>query len=223
MLSRLSRSRILLNNLRTPSPNNYSTSIPSTSSSSLNSKSSSSNSNSSTESTTPRPEINYISFETLYPFFLLSVMTSLALNLSHNRSSFKDEELNLKAKISVLEKIVDRLRERGNEEENGATNLKDMVKGKGKEKRNNTWLTEEEQESIERELELVGLGRNKGKSVESILKNVGSKVGTSWREVFLGKKGKEWEEVDETDWEKGKFWISCYLYLAQAFVHWFIG
>lgn len=112
-------------------------------------------------------------------------MTSLALNLSHNRSKFNELELNFKARISVLERIITRLRL--------ARILNENDKGKGKE------LNEEEQEIIERELELVGLGRGKGKgtSEEEVV------IGTSWKEVFLGKKGKEWEEPDEVDWEKG--------------------
>lgn len=170
----------------------------------------------STSSATPLPlpeeppRISYLSLQTLYPFLLLSIITSLALNLSHNRNNTQAEQHTLRAQISVLETIVQRIRSR---EEHVALDAKGKGKGKGL-----VPLTEMEQEVIERELELVGLGRAKllpatgakkddagGTLIGGKGKEVASEVGTTWREVFLGKKGKEWEEdKDETDWEKGE-------------------
>lgn len=62
-------------------------------------------------------------------------------------------------------------------------------------------MTEEDRETVERELELVGLGRGKGKA-----KLEHDEAGeTSWGEVLFGKKGKAYEpEKDDTDWEKGE-------------------
>ncbi|GAA5955070.1 hypothetical protein JCM21900_002776 [Sporobolomyces salmonicolor] len=122
----------------------------------------------------PRP--SWISAVTIYPFILLSAMTSLALNLSHQRAARATETAHLGAQISVLESLLARVRE-------------------GKQ------LSEAGQEEVERELELVGLGRGKGK--EAVNAEAGAKAPTSWREVLFGKKGKEFEEKDDTDWEKG--------------------
>ncbi|GAA5863679.1 hypothetical protein JCM1840_000101 [Sporobolomyces johnsonii] len=121
----------------------------------------------------PRP--SWISAATIYPFILLSAMTSLAVNLSYQRTARATETSHLTAQISVLESLLARVRERKQ-------------------------LSDAEQEDIERELELVGLGRGKGK--EAVSAEAGAKAPTSWREVFLGKKGKEFEEKDDTDWEK---------------------
>lgn len=130
----------------------------------------------------PPPRPSYFSAATLYPFFLLSTITSLALNLSHSKSRRTTETAHLKAQITVLEAIVARLTAR-----DGAP------------------LSAQEHETVERELELVGLGRAKGRPVEDEVKEI-----ISWREVFLGKKGKGFEqEKDETDWEQGTILRIC--------------
>lgn len=74
-------------------------------------------------------------------------------------------------------------------------------------------LSSDELEGIERELEMVGLGRAKGRVLRE--GEEGSEQSTtSWREVFLGKKGKEWnksrngnenesvKEEEDVDWGK---------------------
>lgn len=197
--------------LSSPSPSRHFTS--SSSSSKLKSKPKpSSHSSTTTEDAAEgpeRPQISYLTLSTLYPFLLLSIMTSLALNLSHNRSKFKDEELTSRARISILERIILRLQQ----------NDRLISEGKGKGKAVGGGLSEEEQEIIERELELVGLGRGKGKKVmkaDGTITTTGDEeVGTSWREVFLGKKGKEWEEPDEVDWEKGKITFLLLRFLVE--------
>ncbi|ORY85378.1 hypothetical protein BCR35DRAFT_324698 [Leucosporidium creatinivorum] len=124
----------------------------------------------------PPPRPSYFSRQTLYPFLLLSTITSLALNLSHSRSQRQQETSQLSAQITVLEALVQRLQTRSW-----------------------TQLTEEEKETVERELELVGLGRGKGKA--KIEHDEAEE--TSWGEVLFGKKGKAYEpEKDDTDWEK---------------------
>lgn len=67
-------------------------------------------------------------------------------------------------------------------------------------------MTEHEREQIERELELVGLGRGKGReSIEQEVERKALETSISWKEVLLGKKGKGFEQdVDTTDWEKGQ-------------------
>ncbi|POY72004.1 hypothetical protein BMF94_5013 [Rhodotorula taiwanensis] len=136
------------------------------------------------ETTTSRPRPpppKYIRFATVYPFVLLSIITSLALNLSVQRTARQVEGGRHSAQISVLEDILARLRAPAN-----AARL----------------LTAEEQEEIERELELVGLGRGRGKEVVSAEMSDKADKATSWKEVFLGKKGKGYEqEEDKTDWE----------------------
>ncbi|GAA5977365.1 hypothetical protein JCM11641_000076 [Rhodosporidiobolus odoratus] len=131
------------------------------------------------DSPPPPPPPSYISAATIYPFILLSAITSLALNLSHQRTARETEGAQYRAQISVLETLLDGLRTPA------ATAAV---------------LTEAQQEDIERELELVGLGRGKGKA--AVDAEGGKRAETSWREVFLGKKGKGYEEEDTTDWEK---------------------
>lgn len=141
----------------------------------------------------PPPPPKYLSFATAYPFILLSVITSLAVNLGVQRTARETEGARHRAQISVLEDLVARLRSRG------TTQATDhwLSRGTGA-------LSEEEQEEIERELELVGLGRGRGKAAVSAEMSVKSDWETSWKEVFLGKKGKGYEqEDDQTDWEAG--------------------
>ncbi|GAA6043553.1 hypothetical protein JCM8097_001219 [Rhodosporidiobolus ruineniae] len=128
----------------------------------------------------PPPPPNYFSAATIYPFILLSAITSLALNLSHQRTARETEGAHFRAQISVLEAVLARLRS-------------PALTGRT--------LSAQEQEEIERELELVGLGRGKGK--QAVDAEGGKRAETSWTEVFLGKKGKGFdEEEDKTDWEK---------------------
>ncbi|GAA5902101.1 hypothetical protein JCM6882_006701 [Rhodosporidiobolus microsporus] len=127
----------------------------------------------------PPPPPSYFTAATIYPFILLSAITSLALNLSHQRTARETEGSHYRAQVSVLESLVAKLRESGA----GAAPL-----------------TAEQQEEIERELELVGLGRGEGKL--AVDAEGGKRAETSWTEVFLGKKGKGYEEEDTTDWEK---------------------
>lgn len=126
----------------------------------------------------PPPRGSIFSASTIYPFLLLSAITSLALNLSHQRTAKSQETAHLSAQVTVLESLLNQLRSPSNRPTS---------------------------EDIERELELVGLGRGKGKTALG----EGDKSGkgqTSWGEVLFGKKGKEFQqEKDDTDWEKGKF------------------
>lgn len=140
----------------------------------------------------PRPPPpKYIRFATVYPFILLSIITSLALNLSVQRTARETEGARHRAQISVLEKLVGRLQSR--HAESATTKARED-------------LTEAEQDEIERELELVGLGRGRGKEAVSAEMSVKTDEATSWKEVFLGKKGKGYEpEDDKTDWEAGPF------------------
>jgi hypothetical protein len=140
----------------------------------------------------PRPPPpKYIRFATVYPFILLSIITSLALNLSVQRTARETEGARHRAQISVLEKLIARLRSR---HESESTTRE---------------LTEAEQDEIERELELVGLGRGRGKEAVSAEMSVKTDEATSWKEVFLGKKGKGYEpEDDKTDWEAGAYPLS---------------
>ncbi|GAA6052306.1 hypothetical protein JCM3770_007242 [Rhodotorula araucariae] len=129
-------------------------------------------------STPPPPRPSYFQAATIYPFILLSAITSLALNLGHQRTARETESAHYRAQISVLEAILARLR---------------MPRG--------AVLSDTEQESIERELELVGLGRGKDKAVVDAETSIREQ--TSWTEVFFGKKGKGYElDKDDTDWEK---------------------
>lgn len=127
-----------------------------------------------------RPASSLLSLDTLYPFLLLSAITSLALNLSHSRSAFTNEADHLRAQLSVLESLLAPERTRRP-------------------------LSADEQERIERQLELVGLGRGKGKAEQVVQGRFGQ---TAWGEVFFGKKGREWEEdkaADEAEWAKRAF------------------
>lgn len=134
----------------------------------------------------------------MYPFVLLSIITSLALNLSVQRTARQVEGGRHSAQISVLEDILARLRAPAN-----AARL----------------LTAEEQEEIERELELVGLGRGRGKEVVSAEMSDKADKATSWKEVFLGKKGKGYEqEEDKTDWEAGA-WPLLAVKMRSSRVH----
>ncbi|GAA6058564.1 hypothetical protein JCM10212_007003 [Sporobolomyces blumeae] len=124
----------------------------------------------------PPPRGSIFTASTVYPFLLLSAITSLALNLSHQRSARQQETAHLSAQISVLETLVNRIASR------------------------RAPLSTDEQEDIERELELVGLGRGKGKQAVDAEKS--SRPETSWTEALFGKKGKQYEpETDDTDWD----------------------
>jgi hypothetical protein len=142
------------------------------------------------QSLPPRP--SYFTVHTLYPFLLLSCFTSLVLNLGHGKAGLNDERGQLEARISVLDALVGRYKLAQESSRTAGNGLAG----------DELW-TEEELEAMERELELVGLGRAKGKSVEEV---DGESI--SWKEVFLGKKGKEWEEPvtkeEDTDWSAGE-------------------
>ncbi|GAA5831781.1 hypothetical protein JCM11251_003878 [Rhodosporidiobolus azoricus] len=127
----------------------------------------------------PPPPPSYFTAATIYPFVLLSAITSLALNLSHQRTARETEGSHYRAQVSVLESLLNKLR--------------DPAAGGAP-------LTAQQQEEIERELELVGLGRGKGK--QAVAAEGGKRAETSWTEVLFGKKGKGFEEEDTTDWEK---------------------
>ncbi|GAA5872672.1 hypothetical protein JCM16303_004600 [Sporobolomyces ruberrimus] len=124
----------------------------------------------------PPPRGSFFSASAIYPFILLSAITSLALNLSHQRTARSQETSHLSAQITVLESLVNQLR-------NDPNRLSD--------------------EEVEKELELVGLGRGKGKRVVGGEGDKSGKNETSWGEVLFGKRGKEFEpDKDDTDWEK---------------------
>ena len=124
-------------------------------------------------------------FSLIYPFLLLSAITSLALNLSHSRQQATKTNRHLLAQVSVLSSLVSRLKY-----ERAEAGLK-------------PWTVAEE-EAVERELELVGLGRGEGKVAQEGAE-VDKGASISWGEVLFGKKGKGYElEKDETDWDKGE-------------------
>lgn len=126
----------------------------------------------------PPPRGSYFSASTIYPFLLLSAITSLALNLSHQRTARSQETSTLLAQISVLQDILTKLR----------NSSKEAI----------------DDEEIERELELVGLGRGKGKKGLGEGELGERKDRVSWREVLLGTKDERYrQEEDTTDWEKG--------------------
>lgn len=132
---------------------------------------------SSSGSPPPPPRGSFFSASAIYPFILLSAITSLALNLSHQRTARSQETSHLSAQITVLESLVNQLR-------NDPNRLSD--------------------EEVEKELELVGLGRGKGKRVVGGEGDKSGRNETSWGEVLFGKRGKEFEpDKDDTDWEKG--------------------
>lgn len=143
------------------------------------------------------PKGNIFTRSTVYPFILFTALTSLALNLAQSRSNHTQARDSLLAQISVLESIIARVDPpRG-----------DNDKGKGKIRAR---LSENELEAIERELELVQLGRAKGRQALNGIGNVerggreGIKEVIGWGEVLFGKKGDEFQpEKDDTDWEKG--------------------
>ncbi|GAA5896619.1 uncharacterized protein JCM6883_006962 [Sporobolomyces salmoneus] len=124
----------------------------------------------------PPPKGSFFSASAIYPFLLLSAITSLALNLSHQRTAKSQETAHLSAQITVLESLLAQLR--------------------------STSSSPPSSEEIERELELVGLGRGKGKKALGEGDKLGKSM-TSWTEVLFGKKGKEFQQdKDDTDWEK---------------------
>ncbi|GAA5926931.1 hypothetical protein JCM3775_007082 [Rhodotorula graminis] len=125
----------------------------------------------------PPPPRVYIQPATIYPFILLSIITSLALNLGHQRTARDTEAARYRAQLSVLESLLARATATARP------------------------LSERDQDDIERELELVGLGRGRDKAVVGAETSV--REATSWTEVFFGKKGKAYEQVkDDTDWDK---------------------
>lgn len=135
----------------------------------------------------PPPRPSYFTLATLYPFLLLSLLTSLAVNIAYGRTQHADEAALLRAQLSVLDRVQTYWARRSE----GLAPAADA---------------EAVEEALERELEMVGLGRAKG---QERVKRGRAEDGTSWREVFLGKKGVEWtarEDADEqaVDWEQSE-------------------
>lgn len=159
--------------------------------------SSRSSSTSSPSSSNEPPRPSYFTVETLYPFLLLSIITSLAVNLAYNRSVHAQESGALRAQISVLNKLNERLSVAAVASSSSSSSAQGAsVKGKGRE------LLDEE--TIERELAMVGLGKAKLNEKGGIKEKV-----TSWREVFLGKRGKGFDDIaeEQIDWDEGE---SCF-------------
>ncbi|KAM0793115.1 hypothetical protein ACM66B_000594 [Microbotryomycetes sp. NB124-2] len=113
---------------------------------------------------------------------MLSIITSLALNLRHSRSQRQADERRLEAQVDVLQDTISQLQ-------------------------TNEWstLSTQDKEQIEKRLERVGLGRAKGKARDdgNMTKSQSEMLTTSWTEVLFGKRGKQFEqEHDDTDWDK---------------------
>ncbi|GAA6007045.1 hypothetical protein JCM11491_001487 [Sporobolomyces phaffii] len=127
----------------------------------------------------PPPRGSFFSASTVYPFILLSAITSLALNLSHQRTARAQETAHLSAQVTVLEALLDHVRSRAM-----------------------TTDDDGDDERIERELELVGLGRGRGKRALGEGDREGKRA-TSWSEVLFGNRATEYQpDQDDTDWER---------------------
>ena len=138
------------------------------------------------------PRAVYLTSATIYPFILLTAITSLAFNLSYARQSNHQKTQALTAQITVLTDILGTL---------AATPLPPSGP-----------LRAAQLDAIQKNLEMVGL-REGGKAP--------AKEGTTWREVLLGKKGKEFTQNDEEepDWETSTFLCSSYVAPSQSFRH----
>lgn len=144
----------------------------------------------------PRP--SFFTRQTIYPFLLLSLLTSLALNLSHGRAQHIEASAVLRAQISVLTTLKARL----------------LAAASSSPRK----LSHEDRERVERELEMVGLGKAKGRTTKD-----DREEGTSWKEVFLGKKGNGFttdrmdnegvrgQEEEEFDWAKCAYPVLYFL------------
>ncbi|KAK4054795.1 hypothetical protein OIV83_000719 [Microbotryomycetes sp. JL201] len=131
----------------------------------------------STTPTTDRPPL--LTRETIYPFIMLSIITSLALNLRHSRSQREADERRLEAQVDVLQDTIAHLK-----------------------LQNWSTLPSQDREQIEKRLERVGLGRAKGKARDDNQRPLSDMMATSWFEVLFGKKGKQFEQKeDDTDWD----------------------
>ncbi|SCV68669.1 BQ2448_790 [Microbotryum intermedium] len=137
-------------------------------------------------SSTPTPS-RFFTLTTLYPFLLLSLTTSLAINLRSSRNSSATQIAHLKAQISILERTLERIR---------------TTRG--------GWqgLSEEERKGVEKELRSIGLNGGREGGSEDGGGNAKGDKETSWTEVIFGNKEKRYQPrhaiTAETDWEQGK-------------------
>ncbi|KDE06039.1 hypothetical protein MVLG_03593 [Microbotryum lychnidis-dioicae p1A1 Lamole] len=127
------------------------------------------------------PPSRFFTLSTLYPFLLLSITTSLAINLRSSRNANATQVAHLNAHISILERTLEHI-----------TSTKGGWQG----------LTEQERIRIERELQSIGL-RESGEKDRPESEHTGE---TSWSEVFFGNKEKRYQARqatdDDTDWEQ---------------------
>ena len=119
------------------------------------------------------PRAVYLTSATVYPFLLLTAITSLALNLSYARQSNHQKTQALTAQITVLSDILTTL---------AATPLPPSGP-----------LRAAQLDAIDKNLQMVGLREGAAAPVVDP---------TTWREVLLGKKGKQFTDNDEAepDW-----------------------
>lgn len=119
----------------------------------------------------PRPK--YFTKATIYPFLLLSIMTSLALNLSYSKTANQQKFNSLKAQISVLQSSL--------------LTLKSTTKAEERKKVLST---------IQRELEMVGLGNSKDHFLTTA-------ETTWLEVLFGKKQPEFQPAEEEEDWQKG--------------------
>ncbi|GAA5922194.1 uncharacterized protein JCM15063_003215 [Sporobolomyces koalae] len=80
----------------------------------------------------PPPSGSIFSASTLYPFLLLSAITSLALNLSHQRTAKSQEVAHLSAQVTVLENLLANVHSLDSEHVERELELVGLGRGKGK-------------------------------------------------------------------------------------------
>ena len=125
------------------------------------------------------PRSVYLTTATVYPFLLLTAITSLALNLSYARQSNAQKTQALTAQITVLSDII-------------ATLSSTPLPPTGP-------LRLAQLDAIQKNLQLVGLRESTTIPPTSLA--------TTWREVLLGKKNKEMTShaEQEPDWATSTF------------------
>ncbi|KAK4058207.1 hypothetical protein OIO90_000946 [Microbotryomycetes sp. JL221] len=115
---------------------------------------------------------------------MLSIITSLALNLRHSRSEFQTNRQTFETQIQVLQQTIDLLQQQSYQT-----------------------LTHQEKHLIEKRLHRVGLGHNQFDDSIDETRFKSNLTETSWWEVLLGKRGTMFQQDnddqdDNKDWDK---------------------